>query len=116
LNFPLFTTINSVFGQGGSFTALNSVLVQQQADFAYQNDLVNFVDNHDRKRFLTVDTSSSDRAHLHGALAFVLTARGIPCIYYGTEQYLEGGDDPDNRRKMPGFSETTTAFKLIKSL
>lgn len=116
LNFPLFTTINGVFGQGGAMTSLNNVVVAQQADFAYQNDLVNFVDNHDRKRFLTVDTSADDRKHLHAALAFVLTARGVPCIYYGTEQYLEGGDDPDNRRKMPAFSETTTAFNLVKNL
>ncbi len=116
LNFPMFTTINNVFGQGGAFTSLNNVVTAQQTDFAYQNDLVNFVDNHDRKRFLTVDTSADDKKHLHAALAFVLTARGIPTVYYGTEQYLEGGDDPDNRRKMPAFSETTTAFKLIKSL
>ena len=116
LNFPLFTTLNNVFGQGGSFVNLDAVIGQQQTDFAYQNDLVNFVDNHDRKRFLTVDTSADDRKHLHAALAFVLTARGIPTVYYGTEQYLEGGDDPDNRRKMPAFDETTTAFKLIKSL
>ncbi len=116
LNFPLFTTINSVFGQGGAFSGLNGVITAQQADFAYQNDLVNFVDNHDRKRFLRVDTSADERKHLHEALAFVLTARGIPTIYYGTEQYLDGGDDPDNRRKMPAFDETTTAFKLVKSL
>ncbi|MBK8286450.1 MAG: IPT/TIG domain-containing protein [Ahniella sp.] len=116
LNFPMFTTINRVFGQGAAFTDLDTVVGQQQADFTYQNDLVNFVDNHDRKRFLTVDTSADDRKHLHAALAFVLTARGVPCVYYGTEQYLEGGDDPDNRRKMPAFSETTTAFNLIKNL
>jgi glycosidase len=116
LNFPLFTKASSVFAQGGSFIDLDSVVSQQQTDFAYQNDLVNFIDNHDRQRFLTVDTSSDDRKHLHEALAFILTARGIPCIYYGSEQYLEGGNDPDNRRKMPGFSETTTAFSLIKQL
>jgi glycosidase len=116
LNFPLFTTITSVFGQGGSFATLDAVIAQQQTGFAFQNDLVNFVDNHDRKRFLTVDTSASDQAHLHAALAFVLTARGIPCVYYGTEQYLPGGDDPDNRRRMPAFNETTTAFRLVQSL
>lgn len=116
LNFPLFTTINSVFGQGGSFTTLDAVVGQQQVDFRYQNDLVNFVDNHDRKRFLTVDTSADDRKHLHAALAFVMTARGVPCIYYGSEQYLEGGDDPDNRRRMPGFSQSTTAYSLIRKL
>jgi glycosidase len=116
LNFPLFTKASSVFAQGGSFIDLDSVVNQQQTDFAYQNDLVNFIDNHDRQRFLTVDTSSNDRRHLHEALAFILTARGIPCIYYGSEQYLEGGNDPDNRRRMPAFSETTTAFNLIKQL
>jgi glycosidase len=116
LNFPLFTRASSVFAQGGSFIDLDSVVSQQQVDFAYQNDLVNFIDNHDRQRFLTVDTSSNDRKHLHEALAFILTARGVPCIYYGSEQYLEGGNDPDNRRKMPAFNETTTAFKLIKQL
>jgi glycosidase len=116
LNFPLFTKASSVFAQGGSFIDLDNVIVQQQVDFAYQNDLVNFIDNHDRQRFMTVDTSSYDRKHLHEALAFILTARGIPCIYYGSEQYLEGGNDPDNRRKMPAFDETTTAFKLIKQL
>ena len=116
LNFPLFTRASSVFAQGGSFIDLDNVVVQQQADFAYQNDLVNFIDNHDRQRFLTVDTSSNDRKHLHEALAFILTARGIPCIYYGSEQYLEGGNDPDNRRRMPAFDETTTAFKLVKQL
>lgn len=116
LNFPLFTKLTSTFAQGGAFSGLDTVIAQQQADFHYQNDLVNFVDNHDRKRFLRVDTSADERKHLHEALAFVLTTRGIPCIYYGTEQYLDGGDDPDNRRRMPAFDETTTAFNLIKSL
>ncbi len=116
LNFPLFTRINAVFGQGDSFTTLDAVVAQQQVDFRWQNDLVNFVDNHDRKRFLTVDTSADDRKHLHAAVAFAMTTRGVPCIYYGTEQYLEGGDDPDNRRRMPGFSTTTTAYQLIRKL
>jgi glycosidase len=116
LNFPLFTKLSSTFAQGGAFTGLDAVIAQQQGDFKFQNDLVNFVDNHDRKRFLNVDTSADERKHLHEALAFVLTTRGIPCIYYGTEQYLDGGDDPDNRRRMPAFDETTTAFTLIKAL
>ncbi len=116
LNFPLFTKASNVFAQAGSFMGLDDVVTQQQNDFAFQNDLVNFIDNHDRQRFLTVDSSANKHQHLHEALAFILTARGIPCIYYGSEQYLEGGNDPDNRRRMPAFNETTTAFKLIKKL
>jgi glycosidase len=28
--------------------------------------------------------------------------RGIPQLYYGDEIFMEGGDDPDNRRDFPG--------------
>jgi len=32
--------------------------------------------------------------------AFLLTTPGIPCIYYGDEIGMPGGNDPDNRRMM----------------
>jgi len=32
--------------------------------------------------------------------AFLLTTPGIPCIYYGDEIGIPGGNDPDNRRMM----------------
>ncbi|MDG1781924.1 MAG: alpha-amylase family glycosyl hydrolase [Flavobacteriales bacterium] len=32
--------------------------------------------------------------------AFILTSPGIPCIYYGDEIGMPGGNDPDNRRMM----------------
>ena len=86
LNFPLFTAVTSAFAQGGSFANLSAVINAQQGDFRFQNDLVNFVDNHDRKRFLNVDTSADKNLHLQEALAFVMTARGIPWIYYGSGQ------------------------------
>ena len=53
-------------------------------------------------------------------LAFQLTTRGIPVIYYGDEQYLHndtnGGNDPYNRPQMTSFSTTTPAYKLIGAL
>ena len=56
-------------------------------------------------RFLSVNNNNN---RLHEAMAFILTARGIPCIYYGTEQYLHndtsGGTDPYNRPMMADFS------------
>jgi glycosidase len=39
---------------------------------------------------------------LERAFGFLLTARGIPMIYYGDEIGMTGGDDPDNRRDFPG--------------
>ena len=57
----------------------------------------------------------SDR-HLELALVLLLTSRGIPCLYYGCEQYLhddtDGGDDPYNRPMMDRWDETP-ARRLI---
>lgn len=58
--------------------------------------------NHDTKRFLSLDGASLEGAMLH--VAFVLSVRGIPQLYYGEELAMEGGEDPDNRRDFPpGF-------------
>ena len=61
--------------------------------------LVNFMDNHDVTRFLFDKPSP---AALQNALAFLLTEDGIPCIYYGTEQEFDGGNDPDQPRAAVG--------------
>lgn len=54
------------------------------------------------------------------ALGLIMTCRGTPCVYYGTEQYLHndtnGGADPYNRPMMERWDKTTPAFKLIKTL
>jgi glycosidase len=39
---------------------------------------------------------------LERVFGFLLTARGIPMIYYGDEIGMTGGADPDNRRDFPG--------------
>ena len=48
---------------------------------------------------------SLEGASLEGAMmhvAFILSVRGIPQLYYGEEIAMEGKDDPDNRRDFPG--------------
>jgi IPT/TIG domain/Alpha amylase, C-terminal all-beta domain/Starch binding domain len=49
-----------------------------------------------------------------------MTCRGVPVIYYGTEQYLhndtKGGNDTFNRPMMSSFDTTTVAYKLISKL
>ena len=117
LDFPLNTAIRDVFGSNTGFSEIDGVISQEAGNFTWKEDLVMFIDNHDMARFLTVNNNNS---RLHEALAFTLTSRGIPCIYYGTEQYLHndtnGGGDPYNRPMMPGFSTTTTAYQLISQL
>jgi alpha-glucosidase len=59
----------------------------------------NLLSSHDVSRFLTRvggDVDAFLAAH-HALFAYV----GVPCVYYGDEVGLEGGEDPDNRRPMP---------------
>jgi glycosidase len=117
LDFPLNTAIRSVFGSNANFSEIDSVLTQEASNFTWKEDLVTFIDNHDMARFLSVNNNNN---RLHEAMAFVLTSRGIPCIYYGTEQYLHndtsGGTDPYNRPMMSAFSTSTTAYTLMNRL
>src|SRR5438067_3323526 len=117
LDFPLNTAIRNVFGSNTNFSDIDAVITAEGANFTWKEDLVTFIDNHDMSRFLSLNNNNN---RLHEALAFVLTARGVPCIYYGTEQYLHndtgGGTDPYNRPMMVNFDTTTTAYKLTAKL
>jgi cyclomaltodextrin glucanotransferase len=79
--------------------------------------LVTFLDNHDMPRLMS---SGATRARLELGLALILTCRGTPCIYYGTEQYLHndtnGGGDPYNRPMMENWDLSTPAFRLVHKL
>lgn len=60
--------------------------------------LINFLDNHDVARFLF--DAEGDQAALRNAITLQFTEQGIPCIYYGTEQNFNGGNDPANRETL----------------
>ena len=62
--------------------------------------LVTFLDNHDRPRFLNSANANGNTSRLDVALVFLYTARGVPCLYYGTEQAFNGGADPNDREDM----------------
>ena len=117
LDFPLNTAIRNVFGSNTNFSDIDTVISQEASNFTWKEDLVTFIDNHDMSRFLSLNNNNN---RLHEALAFTLTSRGIPCIYYGTEQYLHndtgGGTDPYNRPMMVNFNTSTTAYQLINKL
>jgi len=117
LDFPLYHAIDDVFARDNSFSEIDTVLSQEALNFQQANDLVTFIDNHDRQRFLSINNNQN---RLHEALVFLLTCRGVPVIYYGTEQYLHNdtnfGNDPFNRPMMNSYDTTTTAYKLISKL
>lgn len=58
-----------------------------------------------------------DGKALRLAVALIMTCRGIPCIYYGTEQYLHndtnGGEDPYNRPMMDRWDMDTPIYQTM---
>jgi cyclomaltodextrin glucanotransferase len=79
------------------------------------SELITFIDNHDMPRFQSLN---SDPDILRMAMILIMTARGIPCIYYGTEQYLHndtnGGNDPYNRPMMERWDTNTQIYKDLQ--
>nr|P31797.1 RecName: Full=Cyclomaltodextrin glucanotransferase; AltName: Full=Cyclodextrin-glycosyltransferase; Short=CGTase; Flags: Precursor [Geobacillus stearothermophilus]CAA41770.1 cyclomaltodextrin glucanotransferase [Geobacillus stearothermophilus]CAA41771.1 cyclomaltodextrin glucanotransferase [Geobacillus stearothermophilus]CAA41772.1 cyclomaltodextrin glucanotransferase [Geobacillus stearothermophilus] len=76
-------------------------------------DQVTFIDNHDMDRFMI---DGGDPRKVDMALAVLLTSRGVPNIYYGTEQYMTGNGDPNNRKMMSSFNKNTRAYQVIQKL
>ena len=48
------------------------------------NEMVVFLDNHARNRFLTEASGNAEK--LQNALTFLFTVRGVPVVFQGTEQ------------------------------
>ena len=102
LHYPMFYTTNQVFAFDGAPNAIPQQHNTGSAsyDATTRERLVTFLDNHDNPRFLSFGVANQDASRLHSALGGQLTARGIPCLYYGTEQEFDGGNDPYDREDM----------------
>jgi cyclomaltodextrin glucanotransferase len=118
LDFGLCTAIRQGLGHNDprGFEVIDEVF---RLDDRYRNatELVTFIDNHDMSRFQTLN---GDPDVLRLAVDLILTARGIPCLYYGTEQYLHndtnGGNDPYNRPMMEKWDLSTPIVQDMKKL
>ncbi len=99
-DFGLFEAFGRVFNRHQSIGEIYSFLSR---DFLYPDpyNLVIFLDNHDVMR--TIDLVDGDIQRFRMTLQILLTTRGIPQIYYGTEIGLKGGEDHGEiRRNFPG--------------
>lgn len=83
--------------------------------------LFNLLDSHDTMRIFTRTGGNADAVYQQYAV--LLTLPGSPCIYYGSEVLLTGGEDPDNRRCMPWagiaagtYEEPLTVMKHLIAL
>lgn len=73
---------------------LNNVLTRNTWQVNRMN--LNLTDSHDTARFFTECGKNKDA--MLAALAVMYMFIGMPCIYYGTELHMEGGEDPGCRK------------------
>lgn len=105
MDFCLKDVFSSAFNEkeswDGGMARFYSLYAQ---DFVYpnQNLIMNFLDNHDIDRYSTAVKRDVQKYKM--GLAMLLTARGYPQIYYGTEIMLDGiaGSYEGNRFDFPG--------------
>jgi glycosidase len=74
---------------------VNKLYTTTAQDFVYKDPMrqVIFLDNHDLNRFFSV--VDEDMAKYKMALAWLLTFRGVPELYYGDEIGMTGKTNPD---------------------
>ncbi len=99
--YGIVPALTENFGWTEGVNKLYSTLA---ADYVYENPLNNviFLDNHDKSRIFSV--VKEDVAKQRMAIGWLLTSRGIPQMYYGTEILMRGETNPDGwvRLDFPG--------------
>ena len=128
IDFNLQEAITSALAKDESFKVVpEAINFGREAKDPYTR--VTCVDNHDMPRFIStaiVNGSPEEEAKkkFEMAIYLIMTSRGIPCIYYGSEHFLHNetpsdwsaGGDPYNRQMMEDFSTDGEFFKNIGKL
>lgn len=112
LDFPLFQAIVNDFAYGRNFNNTSEISIQSILDQDYlygshANDMVTFIDNHDRNRFLTEAGGDVDK--LQNALTFIFTVRGVPVVFQGTEQNRGNA----NGQIINGIADTWNRWSMV---
>ncbi|MBL7941600.1 MAG: cyclomaltodextrinase N-terminal domain-containing protein [Flavobacteriales bacterium] len=101
LYYAITEGLNEPFGWTDGLTRIELTLAH---DYLYQDPshLVTFLDNHDLSRVYSLLHEDFQKWKM--AVTILLTTRGIPCIYYGTEILMKNHADPDAlvREEFPG--------------
>ncbi|WP_102126615.1 alpha-amylase family glycosyl hydrolase [Deinococcus planocerae] len=98
-------------GQG--LTQVANVL-SRQGELVRPGEVALFLDNHDVPRFAQGSLFEDEgQARTRYGLRALMTLRGVPVIWQGTEIAMRGGADPDNRRDMRFETEWTPGEKAV---
>jgi glycosidase len=112
LNSAIFSALNDNFGWTDGLSKLYMTLSQ---DFLYKDPFTNciFLDNHDMNRFYSM--VGEDLSKYKMGLGLIMTLRGIPQVYYGTEVLMKNYKDPNDaavRKDFPGGWNADTINKF----
>ncbi|MFN5374800.1 MAG: glycoside hydrolase family 13 protein [Chitinophagaceae bacterium] len=112
LNSAMYNALNDNFGWTDGVTKLYMTLSQ---DFLYKDPYTNciFLDNHDMNRFFSM--VGEDLSKYKMGLGLLMTLRGIPQIYYGTEVLMKNYKDPNDaavRKDFPGGWKSDSVNKF----
>ena len=99
-DFPLCFAMHRSFEENGDIMNIYKVLSK---DFLYDDPSMNkiFADNHDMDRYYHIINENPEK--FNNSMTFLLTTRGIPQIYYGTEILMRKyGEHGVLREDFPG--------------
>ncbi|WP_310549753.1 alpha-glycosidase [Paenibacillus glufosinatiresistens] len=101
MNYPFTDAVIDFFVRGDLDAAgfANSIGRQFSRYSMQVNEAAfNLLDSHDTARLLTL--CDGNKQKFKQAVAFQFTYMGAPCIYYGSEFGMDGGEDPGCRKCM----------------
>lgn len=118
-DFPLFFAMVDGLNQPFGWTdGVNKVYATLAQDLVYKDPTRNaiFFDNHDLDRFYSVIGEDMDKYKM--GINWLLTLRGIPQLYYGTEILMKNFKNPSDaevRRDFPGGWQGDKENKFLAS-
>ncbi len=109
--YGIFAALNQPFGWT---EGVNRLYLTLSNDYVYKDPMkhVIFLDNHDVSRFYSL--VNKDLRKYKAGIAWLLTCRGIPQLYYGTEILMDGYSNPDDlvRKDFQGGWKTDKENKF----
>lgn len=109
MDFPLMNIMNVAFDEESTEwgKGLQRIYEYLGQDIVYPNpkELLIFLDNHDTSRFYTKKEDTENLDRFKQGTTFLLTTRGIPELYYGTEILMAADKSEGDgylRRDFPG--------------
>lgn len=120
MNYPLYFALQDVFAAESTvgLQRISEVLSESLSRYADPDLVVNFLDTDDTPR---ASLTIPDSKFMYSALAVVLTSRGIPCVFYGTEQQLTGdrsvsGNRPSLWGASPQNDTNAPFYRFIRQI